>query len=269
MHATTSMLDQFLPADGPFTRPGPREVHLWSADLHPPAWQVERLYPLLSPDEVDRAERFRFPQHRRRSIVRRGLLRLLIGSYLDLDPAGVRFSYGQREKPSVAEGLDGATCAAERFHFNLSDSEDLALYGFAFGRELGVDVEMLRTISDAESISENFFSSQECAVLLEVPAERRSEAFLNCWTRKEAYIKAIGEGLAEPLDRFSLTLRPGEPARFLHFDDQPEEVAAWALFHLVPAPGAVGAVALRGRDWKLSSRSRRIPCYVAGDGASP
>jgi len=265
MNATTAMLEEFLPADGPHTRPGPKEVHLWSANLNPPAWQVDRLYPLLSPDEVDRAERYRFPQHRRRSIVRRGLLRLLIGSYLDLDPAGVRFSYGKRDKPSVAEGSDGATCAAERFHFNLSDSEDLVLYAFAFGCELGVDAEMLRTISDAESISKNFFSAQECEVLLGVEPERRSEAFLNCWTRKEAYIKAIGEGLSEPLDRFSVTLRPGEPARFLHFADRPEEVAAWSLFHLLPAPGAVGALALRGQGWKLCSRSRLMPCGIAGD----
>lgn len=220
---------------------GNREVHLWYAHLVRPPEAVEELTALLSSDEIERARRFRFERHRRRFLVRRGLLRRLLGAYLDVDPASVEFTYGARDKPSVGTEGDGN----RRLEFNLSDSEELAAYAVARGVELGVDVEVLREMPDALSIAESFFSESEREVLRSVPEERRARAFFHCWTRKEAYLKAIGEGLAEPLDSFSVSLLPGEEARFLDFRSESEDPASWTLVHLSPNDGAVGALALR------------------------
>lgn len=224
-----------------------RTVHLWYADLNPPPAVVAGLEPLLADDERERAARFRFDKHRRRFIVRRGQLRRLLGAYLGLPPAGLSFDYAERGKPSVAG--HAIQDPARRLEFNLSDSEDLAVYAFARGLEIGVDVEVLRPMPDALSISESFFSKCEREVLRSVPAEQVAEAFFNCWTRKEAYLKAIGEGLAEPLDSFVVTLVPGEPARFLDFDKVPHEVELWSLYHLRPTDGSIAALALRERGW--------------------
>lgn len=238
----------------------PREIHVWTARLDPPPEWIVPLRPLLTADENARAARFHFEVHRRRYVVRRGLLRLLVGAYLGTDPAEVAFVYGEREKPSVRG--EPEKDVAERFEFNLTDSDDLALYAFARGAEIGVDVEMLRPMPDALSISESFFSEGERAVLRGVEpqgADHVAEAFFNCWTRKEAYLKAIGTGLAEPLGSFSSTLLPGDEARFLHFDK--DRVDAWSLFHLRPTADSVGALALRERDWTLRNCGA-VPGYA-------
>lgn len=227
-----------------------RVVHLFYADLLRPPAHVEELAALLTDDEQERARRFHFEKHRRRFFVRRGLLRRLLGAYLDLPPASVEFVYGERDKPAVA--TEQARESGRRLEFNLSDSEDLVAYAIARGVEVGVDVEVLRPMPDALSISESFFSEDEREVLRSVPAELRDRAFFNCWTRKEAYLKAIGEGLAEPLDSFSVSLVPGEEARFLEFKSEAEDPASWTLVHLSPNDASVGALALRRRDWTVS-----------------
>ena len=132
----------------------------------------------------------------------------------------------------------------------------MAVYAFTQGAELGVDVEVLRPMPDAVQIAEHFFSREEREVLRTVPEERVADAFFNCWTRKEAYIKAIGEGLSEPLDRFSVTLLPDEPARFLHLGGDRQRAEQWTLFHLLPESGAVGALALEGEGWQIADCHR-------------
>lgn len=244
----SAVLDDFRPAPLPGSVPGLKEVHLWSADLNPPRARIDALRRLLTAEEVARADRFRFDRHRRRFIVRRGVLRLLSAAYLGRDPAAVRFEEGDKGKPFVPQAQ---TAAAQRLFFNLTDSKDLAMYAFTRGAELGVDVEILRPMPDALGIAEHFFSAEERDNLKGVPPEARSEAFFNCWTRKEAYIKAIGKGLSEPLDRFCVTLRPEEPTRFVHLGGDPERAAGWTLHHLMPEEGAVGALALEGEDWRV------------------
>ncbi len=243
------MLDDFRPAVKPIAAPGLKEVHLWAAGLKPPAGRVEDLRRLLTATEIARADRFRFDRHRRRFIVRRGGLRLLLAEYLGRAPARLRFEEGEKGKPFVLQ--EGSEPAA-RLHFNLSDSKDLAVYAFTRGAELGVDVEMLRPMPDAQGIAEHFFSAEEQDRLRRVLPEHKARAFFNCWTRKEAYIKAIGEGLSEPLDRFSVTLLPEEEARFVHLGGDAERAARWTLRHLVPEDGAVGALALEGEGWRVS-----------------
>ncbi len=242
------VLDNFRPAtEAP--SPTVREVQLWAATLAPPVARVDELRRLLTSEELARAARFRFDRHRRRFIVRRGVLRLLLAQYLGQSPREVRFEEGEKGKPFVPQR---DSRPEDQLHFNLSDSKDLAVYAFTRGAELGVDVEILREMPDAQSIAEHFFSIEEQDRLRQVPEERKSQAFFNCWTRKEAYIKAIGEGLSEPLDRFSVTLLPDEPTRFVHLGGDPRRAEDWTLLHMVPEDGAIGALALEGEGWQVS-----------------
>jgi 4'-phosphopantetheinyl transferase len=219
------------------------EVQVWTIPLDPPAAEVERLTRLLASDEHERARRFRFDVHRRRYIVGRGALRRLLGAYLGAEPAGLRFGYGPRGKPNLPDwpGLG----------FNLSNSEDLALAGFLSDREIGVDIEYLKEMDDFETIATRFFSASEVQALAAVPAERKKEAFFNCWTRKEAYLKAVGEGLAAPLNSFDVTLTPGEPPRMLTLEGSAQRAAPWFFHHFLPAPNFIGALAIEDGTWEV------------------
>ncbi|HXU44152.1 MAG TPA: 4'-phosphopantetheinyl transferase superfamily protein [Thermoanaerobaculia bacterium] len=236
-------------------RLAPGELRLWVVPLDPPAATVAALSRLLSADEEARAARFRFDQHRRRYAVGRGALRRLLGRELQIAPEAVRFRYGPRGKPFLAPPLD-----ASGLEFNLSNSEELALVGFLYGRELGVDVEYLKSMPDALQISERFFSIGEREVLRGVEEAAREIAFFNCWTRKEAYLKAVGEGLAAPLDSFDVTLAPGEPPRMLRLRGDAAAASAWRYLHLEPAERYLGAVAIEGGDAR-SARIERISAY--------
>lgn len=215
------------------------ELRLWSIPLDPSPGAVEALTKLLSPDERERAARFRFDVHRRRYIVGRGALRRLLGRELGVSPEAVGFDYGPRGKPFLA-----ARHGRPDLQFNLSNSEELALAGFFFGHEVGVDVEFLKPMPDAEEIGERFFSIPEREVLHRVAADRKEIAFFNAWTRKEAYLKAVGEGLAVALDSFDVTLAPGEPAKMLALNGDPRAAERWFYLHLDPEPRYVGAVAI-------------------------
>jgi 4'-phosphopantetheinyl transferase len=225
------------------------EVHVWQVSLDRPDSSVRRLARLLSPDEGARAKRFVIDRVRRRFVVCRGVLRLILGRYTGAAPGQLRFTYGAHGKPALAPGPGGEVC------FNVSHSDGLALYAVARGREIGVDVERLRPLPGAERIAERFFSIPEQAALQALPAERKLEAFYTCWTRKEAYIKARGDGLGHPLDQFAVSIAPGEPARLSPAGDgDGREIARWSLEGLPPAPGYVAALAGRGRGWRLASR---------------
>ena len=229
---------------------GPGEIHVWPVPLDPPPEEVRSLERLLAPDEIQRAYRFRFDRHRRRFIVGRGMLRSLLGAYLQRDPAALTFTYGPKGKPALDE-----EAGAGALKFNLSHSSELGLYGLVLDEELGIDVERLRPMPDAEQIAERFFSQSERETLRTVPEEKKANAFFHCWTRKEAYIKATGDGLSMPLDRFDVTLLPGEPARMLSADGDAEKASRWSMVHLDPAPGYIGALAIPGKDWRVVNRS--------------
>jgi 4'-phosphopantetheinyl transferase len=216
------------------------EVHLWAIPLDPPAPLLEELGRSLSPDEWERAHRFRFDIHRRRFVAGRGSLRALLSAYLGERPAALRFAYGHRGKPE----LEGGSAGHQWLGFNLSHSEDLGLLGLVRGLPIGVDVEYLKEMSDLEQIASRFFSAEENAELARVPPEHKKEAFFNCWTRKEAYLKAVGEGLAAPLDSFVVTLTPGAPPRMLSLEGDRERAGRWFYHHLVPAEGYIGAATL-------------------------
>ncbi len=234
------------PAAGLEVAPG--TIQVWSIRLDPPPERVERLGRFLAADEWQRANRFRFEKHRRQYVVGRGALRALLAAYLGILPQDVRFTYGPRGKPFLAPPQN-----AGGLQFNLSNSDELALVGFVPGSEIGVDVEYLRPMADCEQIAERFFSESERRVLRGIPFPTKQEVFFNCWTRKEAYLKAVGEGLAAPLDSFDVTLAPGDPPRMLTLEGDAERAARWWLHHLRPADDYIGAVAIEGGEWAVET----------------
>ncbi len=222
---------------------GDAEVHVWCADLD----QAPEPYTaLLSADEISRAQRFHFESDRHRFMVGRGVLRILLGKYLKLAPAQIEFDYGSHGKPVLAARLASPVC------FNLAHSHTLALYAVTRQRALGVDVEALRPLLEAQTLVHQFFSPEEKAELEALPPDQRLEVFFNGWTRKEAYLKARGEGMTYSLDQFSVTMSPTQPAKLLKVKEGADELARWALQRLAPAPDYVGAIAVEGHSWDLT-----------------
>ncbi len=185
------------------------EIHVWQAWLDRGAEEVQRLEALLSPEETARANRFHFEQDRNHYVVGRAVLREMLGRYLEQVPSALEFSYGEHGKPALA----GA--ASSSLSFNLSHSAGLAVYAFARERSLGIDVERVKPDFASEDIARRYFSTREVNDLLSIPETKRTESFFRCWTRKEAYIKARGEGLRIPLDSFSVSLLPAQPVEFV------------------------------------------------------
>jgi 4'-phosphopantetheinyl transferase len=222
------------------------EVHVWRASLDLPSWRLQPFYPTLADDEHKRASQFHFRKDRERFMVRRGILRAILGRYLKSDPGQLRFCYGPQGKPALSP--ESATLP---LRFNLSHSDGIALFAVTSNRELGIDIEYVSADLAEEAIAEQFFSPREAAVLKALTGWKRREAFFACWTRKEAYIKARGEGLTFPLDRFEVSLVPGEPAALLYTQDDPQEVSRWSLRELYPAPGYKAALAVEGSAWRL------------------
>ena len=221
-------------------------VHVWQASLHVPASRLRAFEDTLAADERARAERFYFQKHREHFIAGRGLLRDILSRYLDRDPDQLRFCYNAYGKPSLTEET-----SAEGICFNLSHSHEMALYALTRGREIGVDIEYFRPDVEAEKLAERFFSPREVAVLRALPEHLRKEGFFNCWTRKEAYIKAEGQGMSIPLSTFDVSLTPGEPAALLRTQNHPQETSRWSLQALNPAPSYAAALAVKGHDWTL------------------
>ena len=219
--------------------PANGNVHVFCAALDLPPRRLLQLTAALSEDECERARRVRAERDRQRFLSGRGTLRELLGACARVEPAELAFAYGEFGKPRVA-----APARAQVLHFNLAHSDSLALYAIA-DRELGVDLERIRAVDCVERIASRFFSPREEACLLALPATQRLEAFFNCWTRKEAYLKAIGRGLDDYLPQIEVSLAPGEPAELL---DTPFESGRWFLQSLTPMPGFVGALATHSAD---------------------
>ena len=226
---------------------GRDEVHVWRASLDQAPARIQGFLHTLAADERARAERFYFERDRDHFIVARGVLRAILGRYSSRAPEGLSFCYGAHGKPALA-GHSGA----DAIRFNVSHSGELALYAVARDREVGIDLERIRFDLAAAEIAERFFSQAEVEMLRALPAEAQRDAFFRCWTRKEAYIKARGEGLSLPLDQFDVSLAPGEPAELLRTQRDPSEASRWSIHELTPAPGYVAAVAVEARGWRLS-----------------
>ena len=221
------------------------EVHVWRVSLDVAPSCLQSLSLILSADERDRAERFRFQRDRQHFIASRAFLRILIGRYLQRESSQVKFGYGPNGKPFLADNEEAL------LRFNLSHSGGIALYAITRGREIGIDVEYIGKDVDAEVIAGRFFSPQEVAALKSLPKQQRQRAFFTCWTRKEAYLKGRGDGLSVALDSFSVSLSPDEPAALLDVQGVPEEASQWSLVELNPGPSHVAALAVADHDWLL------------------
>ena len=237
-------------------RPGParlvldvNHVDVWRADLELGPPELYRLQKTLSPDELDRAARFYFPKDQQRFIAARGVLRDTLARYLGRPPAELHFSYASFGKPSLA-----SDCAADALRFNVSHSGGIALYAVALQREVGIDLERIEPKFAGDEIAERFFSRNEVAKLRSLPASARLHAFFNCWTRKEAYVKARGAGLQIPLESFDVSLAPDEQAAFLSDGE-----FGWSLRALLLDPDYAAAIAVEGRDWQLRLWQWQIP----------
>jgi 4'-phosphopantetheinyl transferase len=214
---------------------GGTEVHVWAADLE--AGLEHEARALLSAEERARADRFHFAHDRRHFAVARARLRSLLGLYLGADPRALIFSYGANGKPSLS---------GSRLRFNASHSGGRALFAFTKDREVGIDIERERDLEDPLTLAGRFFAPAEAQVLRGLSRDEVVPAFFRCWTRKEAYIKATGRGLAEPLDGFEVSFAPGEAARLLRVDGRPGDGQAYRLLDLCPGPGFAAAVAVEG-----------------------
>jgi 4'-phosphopantetheinyl transferase len=197
---------------------------------------------LLADGEQRRAERFLFERERRRYITARAHLRRLLAARLGERPEAIEFAYGRRGKPALAQRF-----AASGLRFNLSHCDGVAAYAFAHQREVGIDIEKVRLLPDADEVAARFFSPRENAAYRSLPADERGQGFFNCWTRKEAFIKALGGGLRIPLRRFDVSLRPGEPARLLRVGRKPGDRCRWRLIDLRPQAGFAGALVIRAK----------------------
>jgi 4'-phosphopantetheinyl transferase len=225
---------------------GADEVHVWRVHVGRP---VAEHASLLDEDERRSADALRVVRDRDRYVVTRGALRVLLGRYLDRDPRRLRFCYGAHKKPALAHpGREGS------IKFNVAHSADLALVAIAWDREIGVDVERIRTGLAIDELVHQIFSPREVTTLLSLTGEQRICAFFAGWTRKEAYVKARGTGLARALTDFDVSLAPGEPARLLADRAEPAEPARWSLRDLPVGVGYAAALAIAGTDWRLSVR---------------
>jgi 4'-phosphopantetheinyl transferase len=225
---------------------------VWFVELAASVTGLEKCFLALSADERERASRFRFEHLQTAFTISRGILRFLLGRYLAIEPDRARFAYGARGKPRLA-------FPETPLEFNLAHSGRFAAYAFALGCELGVDIEEVRPLADQENIIRRYFSPEECEEWLALAPAERDEAFYRCWTRKEAYIKALGDGLSMPLDSFQVSLRPGDPAALIRSDRDPGAAGKWSLRSLVPADGYIASLAVPDRAVSV----RVLPCLTA------
>jgi 4'-phosphopantetheinyl transferase len=217
------------------------EIHVWSARLACAGPLVEHLAATLSVDETARANRFVFARDRRAFIVARGILRQLLAGYLHRAPADLQFAYHPRGKPFLVPPFQHTP-----LEFNIAHSHGLALLAFCLGSAVGVDVEFVRSDFASEEIAERYFAPQEVAELRSLPPAQRQEGFFSGWTRKEAYIKARGDGLQIPLASFRVSLTPSQPAVLESADN-----GRWSLHTLCPAQDFAGALVAEGKDWRV------------------
>src|SRR4030095_800464 len=222
---------------------GYSEVHVWRANLSTDRDTQKRLAARLSAEERSRAERFVFPRDRHYWSACRGILREILGLYLNRHPRSIEIATELGGKPRLRQN---APHREPLIKFNLSHSNGLALVAVALALEVGIDVENVRPELATAEIAERYFSLEEQAEFRSLPDELRTEGFFHCWTRKEAFLKACGQGLATPLDSFSVSLSPGLPA-VLRGTDAPR----WHMFSFYPGPHAVAALVTQGTQPEL------------------
>ena len=232
------------------------DVHVWAATLDGDAVHWAKL---LSATEMTRAAAFHFELHRRRFIVGRGLLRLILSRYVSVRPQQVEFAYSSTAKPEL-----GGSLAANGLRFNLAHSADLALVAVTCVGSVGVDLERIAPLADVDDLVARFFSARENARFQKLSVEQKPPAFFNLWTRKEALLKATGEGIAQSLNLVEVSFLPGEPAKLLSIPEHLSQGSRWSLHELAPASHFAAALAVASQEvnlrcWRWSGREDSRP----------
>jgi 4'-phosphopantetheinyl transferase len=231
-------LDGVLPA---------HEVHVWSVDLR--AWEeaAGQLLELLDPEERERAGRFKFPEPRNQFIISRALLRRALGGYLHIDATAVRFCTTSDGKPELAVSPNVRT---NDLRFNLSHTEGATVFAVVRQRQVGIDVERIRIDTNAMELAERFFSPREVQWLRSRPASEQVSSFFSCWTAKEAYIKAHGEGLSMSLSGFGVLPGTGSKLQLNVYAD-PAEARRWSIWQLELGTDLRAALAVEGKSCRV------------------
>lgn len=220
------------------------DVHVWRVNVDSPEIQTGRLASYLSEDEAARSGHFHFERDRRRFIVARGLLREVLALYIQKEPRELHFSYNPFGKPALADN--------ESLRFNLSHSAELILIGITCRRDIGIDVEQIHRDLAVESIARRFFTPREVNQLEKLSASNRLAMFYRYWTRKEAYVKAIGEGISFPLERCEVSMIRGRSLEPVVRSWNTRESSPWYVQDLHPGRDYAAAIAVEGSDWNLS-----------------
>jgi 4'-phosphopantetheinyl transferase len=218
------------------------EVHVWSIRLTASSHQIAGNTALLDATERNRADRFRFERHRSWFIVAHAQVRVILGSYLSVAPADLVFFLGSRGKPALVGHSTGRDVT-----FNLSHANDLALLAVSRGRELGIDVERIHSLDNMDQIVERYFCSTECQYIRTRPPHRRAALFFTYWTRKEALLKATGDGLWTPLNQVDVC-----DLGVVRVRDGSGATRTVTLIDLPPYPGHAASLAVEGPAWRLS-----------------
>ena len=218
------------------------QLHIWQINRSQSDKTLDALWEFLSDDEKARAERFRFPRDRNRYIAGRGAMRDILSRYVQHAPQALRFYYGLNGKPYLTTEFNSAS-----LYFNLSHSNELALLGVFPAADIGIDIEFAREKFSGKDIAERYFSEFEISELESLPETHKVAGFFNCWTRKEAFIKALGDGLSRPLSQFDVTLKPEAEAKLLRTEWDTEEAKKWVLQDISVAPKYHAAVAVKAK----------------------
>lgn len=229
------------------------ELHIWQIDLdrHDDQWQP--LMALLSSDEQRKAYGFRFDKHRQRYIIGSAMLRILLGSYLGYAPGTLRFTYNDHGKLSVAQNNCG-------LNFNAFHTEDTMLAGFVLNSKIGIDIEIIRSDIDCIEPGKHRFSDREYKAFKSLPEHEQSRGFFRTWTRKEAYIKALGIGLSYPLSRFSVSMDSTNPALIEHQDDS-YDTKKWQIYDIEISDSCSAAVVVEASNWNIHYYLESHPYY--------
>ncbi|MGK7922688.1 MAG: 4'-phosphopantetheinyl transferase superfamily protein [Trichodesmium sp.] len=219
------------------------DVHIWSTKLKLSSSQIEELSKILSSDEIDRANKFHFKRDRNRFIIARGTLRKILSKYLKIEPTKLGFSYSDRGKPYLTN---------TSILFNLSHSQDLALYAITKVNLIGIDLEYIRPMNDAENLAKRFFSAQEYKLINQLPPQQQQETFFKLWTCKEAYLKATGDGLAGGLEKVEISLNPEQPVEIFSINGDIKAASDWHLYQFIPEPNYIATVAVVGKNQSFS-----------------
>lgn len=231
-------------------------VHVWRIAIPELPSRVLSSAPVLSRLEQEKACRFYFEQDRHKYLTIHAAVRQILSGYLNQPPAKIEYAYTDYGKPYLAGNGDQA------LHFNLSHSGWIALLGITMDREIGIDIEQMRVESVDPRVARRFFAPNESSALFAMPESERVKAFFNCWTRKEAFVKGVGEGLSYPLDQFEISVDANgsnNPIIHLKTYRNPLDADQWRIQHLAPGDGYTGALAVRGRAWTLKCWQWKFP----------